>query len=48
MEIGTSTIKIVESNFKKGEITVREIKKKDPLIRGYYYKNYFTELTWLN
>ena len=36
MSIGTSTIKVLESNFYKGKISVREISIKDKNIRGYF------------
>lgn len=37
LNVSTSTITVIERNFKKCEITKREINKNDPNIRGYYY-----------
>jgi hypothetical protein len=44
MEVGTSTLKVVESNFRKCEITVREISKWDKEIKGFFRLGYFAKL----
>lgn len=36
MRIGTSTVTIVEGNYRKNQITVREIRLDDPEVRGYF------------
>ena len=37
MSVGTNTIKVVEGNYKRCEITTRILLKDNPLIRGYFY-----------
>ena len=36
MTVGTNTLKIIEGNFKHCQMTIREVKINDPLIRGYF------------
>ena len=41
MAVGTSTLKIIESNFRKCQITVREISRWDRNIKGFFSMKYF-------
>ena len=37
MAVGTSTLKVLDANYKPCEMTVRIIKKDDKRIRGFYW-----------